>query len=129
MRKHTTIAEKCSLVGMEPNGITVTRGGNLAYVIKLQGKDYSGMDHETISAFYEVREMFFKKLDPGITVSSHTHRFLATQKNDIEKYDIPIARKISKKWQKNFTSNYRTKHILVCLIRCFLFFRQTRKKF
>ncbi|MBW1615600.1 MAG: hypothetical protein JRJ49_03505 [Deltaproteobacteria bacterium] len=111
--KYTTISEKCSLVGMEPNGLTITRGGNLAYVIELQGKDYSGMDYETISAFYKVREMFFKKLAPGITVSSHTHRFLASQKGNIEKYDIPIAKEISEQWQKNFTNNYRTKHILV----------------
>ncbi len=111
--KVSRIADKCSLVAINEDGITMTRGGNYAIVIEFSGKDYSGLDDETTNSFFETRKMFFEKLNPQVTISHHTHRFLTNSQHSIKNYSISIAKKVAQRWNNNFTTNYRTRHFFV----------------
>jgi len=110
----TLVASKLSLLRVLGDGCTtLTKGGRLARVIELRGKDYSGMDSETIRALYLGRKMVFDTVPSSIVTFAQTQRIKTSL--DISGYSFsnPLAGDIAQAWAKNFSESYRTRHFLI----------------
>lgn len=112
IREFTSVEAKFPLV-MVKNGVTVTRGGQCARVVELTGKDYSGLDAETVESFFQGRKQFFDSLPNNITVLHQSHRQVLSRDLDVESYSIPVAGDIAARWADNFSTSYRTRHFLI----------------
>lgn len=105
--------EMCSLFRVEDDGCTVTKDGRLAYVVELVGKDYSGLDLETMNGLYLGRKMFFETIPEGVTVFAQSHRQKTPISISMEGYSNDMAKRLAEKWYSTFTHAYRSRHFLV----------------
>jgi len=112
-REFTYAEEMCSLLNVESDGMTVTKSGKMAYVIELTGKDFSGLDNESIFSAFNGRKSFFDNLPEEISVFSQSHRVKESVKTDLDAYTNPMAARIAEAHYKPFSTTYRTKHYLV----------------
>jgi type IV secretion system protein VirB4 len=110
------VEDKCSLHRIEPDGMTITKDGDMAYVVELYGKDYSGLDESTMMNLFNTRRNFFNELPSRITVSHHSHRIKQTLTFDRGQFSNPYAAEIGKKWYDWFDTTFRTKHYLMFTI-------------
>jgi type IV secretion/conjugal transfer VirB4 family ATPase len=113
IRKFTSVEERCPLVMITPDGLTVTKGGQFAQVVELTGKDYSGLDDEVVEGLFQTRKMFFESLSDRITVFLQSHRQKLSRDIDSGSFSIPIAGDIAEQWSTNFKTSFRTRHFLV----------------
>ena len=110
------VEEKVSLLrALGDRKTTLTKGGRLARIIELRGKDYSGMESDVVRALYQGRKMWFDAMPGNIVVFPQSHRVRTTLEIGGESYDIPLAGQIAEAWAANFTESYRTRHfVIVC---------------
>lgn len=113
LRKFTAVEEKCSLVMITRDGLTVTKGGQYAQVVELTGKDYSGLEDDVVEGLFQIRRLFFEGLSERITVFLQSHRQKLSRDIDSESFSIPVAGDIADQWSSNFKTSYRTRHFLV----------------
>lgn len=110
----TEIEEIMSLLRVLGDGMTtLTRGGELARIIELRGKDYSGIDSDSVLGLYRGRKMFFEQLPANIVAFQQSHRLRASREMVEEDYGIPFSKEVAKRWAKGFTTSYRTRHYLI----------------
>ena len=112
-RPFSYVEDKCSLYRVEEDGLTVTHDGRLAYVVELVGKDYSGLDLETMNGLFQGRKMFFDTIPEGVTVFSQSHRQKTPISFSVDGYANDMAKEVAEKWYSNFTHAYRSKHYLI----------------
>ena len=105
--------EKCSLLHVEEDGATVTKTGTRAYVIELYGKDYSGLDNETITNLFYGRKSLFDNLPPEISIFVQSHRVQEKVAIDFDLFSNNIARKVAERYYEGFSKTYRTRHFLI----------------
>jgi len=110
------VEDKCSLHKIESDGLTITKDGDLAYVVELFGKDYTGLDEGSMLNLFNTRRGFFNELPSRVTVSHHSHRIKQTLFLDECQFSNPHAAEIGKKWYNWFDTTYRTKHYLMFTI-------------
>lgn len=113
LRKFTSVEEKCPLVMITPDGLTVTKGGQYAQVVELTGKDYSGLEDDVVEGLFQTRKLFFESLSSRITVFLQSHRQKLSREVDSGSYPIPIAGRIADQWSSNFKTSFRTRHFMV----------------
>lgn len=110
----TEVAEKLSMLRvLGDRTTTLTKGGRIARIIEMRGKDYSGMDSETVHALYTGRKMVFDSQPTNIVMFAQTHRIKVSLDISGEEYAIPLAGDIAKKWAENFSISHRTRHFIV----------------
>lgn len=110
----TEIEEIMSLLRvLGDNETTLTRGGELARIIELRGKDYSGIDSDAVLGLYRGRKMFFEQLPANIVAFQQSHRFRASRDMIDEDYSNPFSAEVAKRWARGFTTSYRTRHYLI----------------
>ncbi len=110
----SVVAEKMSLLRVLPDRqTTLTKGGRLARIIEVRGKDYSGTDSKTLLALFEGRKRFFETMPNNMMVFAQSHRVKTTRDMGDEYYSIPLSKEIAQKWAGNFTESFRTRHFIV----------------
>lgn len=110
------VAEKVSLLRvLGDRQTTLTKGGRLARIIELRGKDYSGMESEVVRSLYQGRKMWFDTTPGNMVVFPQSHRIKTTREIGGEHYNIPLAGQIAERWANNFTESFRTRHfVIIC---------------
>lgn len=101
---------------MEDEKTLITRESSVVRVIKLQGKDYSGLSFEEKRTLFEKRKGFFEGLGTDVRVSTHYHR---VEYNIEERsYDMgnKWANQIAHLHDKDFTKAFRTDVYIVVSI-------------
>lgn len=110
----TEVEEKNALLRvLGDRQTTLTKGGKLARIIELRGKDYSGMESEVVRSLYQGRKMWLDKVPGNMMIFTQSHRVRTTREIGGERYSIPLAGKIAAKWAENFTESFRTRHYLI----------------
>lgn len=110
----TEVAENVSLLRvLGDRTTTLTKGGRLARIIELRGKDYSGMDSDTVQSLFQGRKMLFDNMPTNVVPFIQSHRIKTSLDIGRETYDIPIAGEIAKRWSANFNESYRTRHFVI----------------
>ncbi|MDD5385300.1 MAG: hypothetical protein PHG89_10530 [Gallionella sp.] len=92
---------------------TLTRGGELARIIELRGKDYSGIDTGTLNGLYKGRKMFFEQLPSNVTAFAQSHRFMASRDMTDASFSNPFSAEVAKRWSRIFSSSFKTRHYLI----------------
>lgn len=112
----TEVEEKISLLRvLGDRQTTLTKGGRLAGIIELRGKDYSGMESEVVRSLYQGRKMWFDSLPGNMVVFGQSHRVRTRREIGGESYSIPLAAEIAAKWSENFAESFRTRHfVIIC---------------
>jgi len=96
----------------EDNSLILTKNHNYLRVIRLRGKEYSGLDITKINEYFNVRTEILQMIDDDVNITTHSIRDIDVNSNYIsnsKKYkDI-----ITKKWNENFKESYKTHHFVV----------------
>ncbi len=96
----------------EEDSLILTKNSNFVRVLKLRGKEYSGLDITKIEEYFNIRTELLQMIDDDINVTTHSVREVDVNNNYInnsKKYqDI-----ITKKWNENFKKSYKTYHYIV----------------
>lgn len=111
-RNFTPVEDKFPLVLIK-DGVAITKNDQSARVIEIRGLDYTGMDEAAMEEFFLMRKMFFDKLPPNLTCLHQTHRLESSKDIEQESYSTEMAGEISRKWGKQFTSSFRSRHYLI----------------
>ena len=85
---------------------------NLTQVIRLRGKEYSGLSSKDLQHFYNIRLEFLKQLDENIVITTHATRNLIYLNNKV-KNNNGFFNRIIHKWDNNFKTSYQTYHYIV----------------
>lgn len=112
LHKFTPVAKNFPLVGAE-GAVTYTKGGKMARVVELTGRDYTGLSDGTLAGLYHGRKMFFDSIPTNITVMSQSHRQIIARDLRDESYSVPVAQEIAARWSQGFSSSYRTRHFFI----------------
>jgi type IV secretion system protein VirB4 len=110
------VADKITLLDiLQDNKTITTKNNGLVQVIKLEGKDYSGLASTERGVLFQERKRFFDSLADDISVTFHYHRKRLTNlhKQTETEFDNKHIREISKRWQDNFKDAYRTEIYMV----------------
>jgi type IV secretion/conjugal transfer VirB4 family ATPase len=116
-KKELFICDKISPVSiLSDNKTLYTKDAGLVQVIKLDGKDYSGISQREQEKLFVTRMRFFETLPIDITATFHYHRKkIVVNGNskslggDVNKYSSEITRM----WNKKFKGSYKTEMYLV----------------
>ncbi|WP_324171111.1 hypothetical protein [Sulfurimonas sp.] len=96
----------------EEDSLILTKNSNFVRVLKLRGKEYSGLDITKIEEYFNIRTELLQMIDDDINVTTHSVREVDINNsyiNNSKKYqDI-----ITKKWNENFQKSYKTYHYIV----------------
>jgi type IV secretory pathway VirB4 component len=90
----------------------LTKNLNYVKVIKLRGKEYSGLDKTKIDELFNVRSELLQMIDEDISVTTHSIREIDIANTDINDSDRYID-KITKEWNNNFKDSYKTYHYII----------------
>ncbi|SEP43248.1 hypothetical protein [Nitrosovibrio sp. Nv6] len=113
-RRTTAVEDKCPLFRVLDDRITtLTRGGVLACIVELRGRDYSGLDPKLTEGLFLGRKAFFESLPSTVMVFHQSHRLKVSTSAVEESFSVPIARQIAEQWAKHFKISYRTRHYLI----------------
>jgi len=127
------LAEQITLIKILNDNKTIyTKSNSLVQVIKLEGKDYSGISFEQQRSLFEVRRQLFNQFSTNIVASFHYHRrkiavdtkihFAGANGNDAEDNSVETyINKVSQLWYSNFKDTYRTDVYLVVRIKLPIF--------
>lgn len=113
IRPFSSVQEHCPLVAVTPDGLTFSKGGQCSRVIELHGRDYSGLEDKHVESLFQGRKAFFERMPENITVLYQAHRHKLYRELAEERYSLPMAQDVARKWVKNFATTYRTRHFLV----------------
>jgi type IV secretion/conjugal transfer VirB4 family ATPase len=132
------VEDKFSIAGITKNNLSVSKDGNIARIIEVTGKDYSGLSELMIGSLYEKRKNVFLNLPPDITVMYQAHRITEKYESEKTEFTIPAAGRIDKRWMSGFKESFVTRHFLIVTTKVdsilksnpFLYFtsRQTEEK-
>lgn len=103
----------CSLLSADETGLTITKDGQKAFVVELYGKDFSGLDSESVFTQYLSRKTLFDNLPTEISMFSQSHRVEEAVTTDFEAFTNPMARKVAESHYTAFSKTFRTKHYLI----------------
>jgi len=94
------------------NSLLLTKNHNFVRVLKLRGKEYSGLDITKINEYFNVRTELLQMLNEDINITTHSVRDIDISSNYVNNSkdykDI-----ITKKWNENFKESYKTHHYVV----------------
>lgn len=94
--------------------IIQTKSKDFVCVIKLQGKEYSGLDESTLEELYKVRRNFFLKTSNQVKITIHSKREIDNLVDVTHYYcNNKYADKLTHVWNSNFKTNYITSHYIV----------------
>jgi type IV secretion/conjugal transfer VirB4 family ATPase len=101
---------------LNDNKTTITKNSSLIQIIKIQGKNYSGVSQDEIIDLFNKRKAFFDLIGEDVSITVFSMR----KKLDINQNHTDLgnqyANAIVKEHQKSFTNVYRTEiYIMVCL--------------
>lgn len=113
INEFSSVWEHCPLVALSPDGLTYTKGGHLARVVELRGRDYSGLEPRHVEGLFQGRKAFFERIPDHVTVLYQAHRHELSRVMEEESYSLPMAQEIGRKWSESFLSTFRTRHFLV----------------
>lgn len=105
--------DMCSLVRVEEDGKTLTKTGKGAYVVELAGKDYSGLDVETIANLFYGRKNVFDNTPPEISIFIQSHRVEEAVKPSLDSFENLVAKSVAEKYYEGFSKTFRTRHFLI----------------
>ena len=94
------------------NSILWTKNFNCVKVIKLRGKEYSGLDQTKIDELFNIRAELLQMIGEDISISIHSIREIDTHNNYINDSDDYVDL-ITKKWNNNFKESYKTYHYII----------------
>lgn len=96
----------------EDDSLILTKNSNFVRVLKLRGKEYSGLDITKIEEYFNVRTELLQMIDDDISITTHSVREIDVSNNYINNSkdykDI-----VTKKWNENFKESYKTYHYVV----------------
>ncbi len=116
-RHNLFVCDKISPISILSDNKTVyTKDAGLVQILKLDGKDYSGISAADQTNLFLTRKRFFETLPTDITVTFHYHRKKIVT-NSHSNPDIIDENKysgqITKIWNKKFKGAYKTEMYLV----------------
>lgn len=114
-RRVSSVDEMCSLLAVLRNGATLTKGGQLAFVIELDGAEYTGLSDSMLYSLFNDRLAFLDSLPPNVTVMTFTKRVETKPDFKAVNSSIPMSARIGMRWRDNFRVCYRTLHYVVLL--------------
>lgn len=114
LRPFTPVETKCPILAVHSDKkTTITKGLKLARVIELLGKDYSGLDDDTLDMLYLARKRFFDHAPENMTLFQQSHRMKVSRALASESYVYPLAGEIGELWAAQFTTSYRSRHYVI----------------
>lgn len=108
------IAEKFPLSQVLNDRKTVmTNRGSLTQVIKIEGKNYSGISEEEMAGFFDKRKAFFDNLGQNVSVTIFALRKRVSVAQDIVDLGNDYANEVNRLRYEDFKTIYRTELYLV----------------
>ncbi len=109
--------EVCPLVTTLPDKKTIlTETGEVSRLFKIEGKEYQGLEESVIDALKESRTQFFNLSEDSIVLSFQTHKYKKPNVNNSEPFSLPLAQRISDRYNEQFTYRFYTEHYLCVTI-------------
>lgn len=116
-QKKLFICDRITPISILTDNKTVyTKDAGLVQVIKLDGKDYSGISQKEQERLFVTRMRFFETLPSDITATFHYHRKKIVVNDDSSSLgggENKYSSEITKKWNKKFKGAYKTEMYLV----------------
>jgi len=112
VRDFTEVESKSPIAAITKDGV-VTKDGNVSRIIRLEGKDTTGLTTEALHELFEYRQTFFRELSPNVTAFLQSHRHLEPTAIPVTKFPIRVAEQINTTWRQQFTQGFRTYHYLL----------------
>jgi len=107
------ISEMLPLWYRKDDRTIVCRDGSFVSVLKLTGKDYTGMSVDKYNAAYAARKAVFESNKDYIDVDIISIKRKQNAKARLPQSDIFVLNLVNDAWSKNFDEVYRTSHYLV----------------
>lgn len=104
---------------LSDNKTIYTKNSGLVQVIRLEGKDYSGLSNQDRESLYSIRKRFFETVSHEIDLTFHYHRKKinhSIQSSANGGMDNEHAQKICQIWNEKFIGSYKTEMYLVVRI-------------
>ncbi|TKW61150.1 MAG: hypothetical protein DI628_00535 [Blastochloris viridis] len=103
------IAEKFPLAQvLNDHRTLLTNRGSLVQVIKIEGKNYSGISEEELEGFFDKRKAFFDNLGHNISVSIYALRKRVSVMQDMVDLGNDYANEVNRLRYEDFKIIYRT---------------------
>lgn len=108
------VADRLQLVEVMPDGITLmTKFGSLVQVLRVQGKNYSGVSTAEIQSLFDKRSAFFKNVQNDVSLSVFTIRKKIDRSSEAHEHKNEWADLVASKYNESFKEIYRTQIYVV----------------
>lgn len=117
INKHKHIAEMLPLLFRVDDRTIQCKDGSLVSVLKITGKDYTGMSNDQYDAAFQARKAAFEKNKDYINVDVISIKRKVKASVSFPTSDHFVLNEINNAWQRNFDEVFRTTHYLVLTTR------------
>nr|AKN37594.1 ATPase required for both assembly of type IV secretion complex and secretion of T-DNA complex, VirB4 [Vibrio sp. FF_291] len=117
INKHKHISEMMPLLFRMDDTTAVCKDGSLVCVLKVTGKDYTGMSSEQYDAAFFARKKGFEKDKDFINVDTVSIKRKVKADIQFPTTENTVLNLINDAWKKNFSEVFRTTHYIVLTTR------------
>jgi len=117
INKHKHIAEMLPLLFRVDDQTIQCKDGSLVSVLKVTGKDYTGMSNDQYDVAYMARKAAFEKNKDYINVDVISIKRKVKASVKLPTSEHFVLNEINNCWQRNFNEVFRTSHYLVLTTR------------